>query len=89
MQHINIKNKYLILWNQFGRYPLFKCSFLFFIKFQVIDGNADTIPGREVTHFIDEPVVAIFIRFQVHTFVGLHPCMSVQVFGCAPGKNNP
>jgi hypothetical protein len=52
---------------------------------QVLDGNADTI---EVTHFIDEPVLTRFIRFEVHTFVGAHSCMSVQVFGCAPGKDN-
>ncbi|CAB4044944.1 Hypothetical predicted protein, partial [Paramuricea clavata] len=50
----------------------------------VLDGNADTIKGREVTHFIDEPVLTRFIRFEVETFVGAHSCMSVQVFGCAP-----
>ncbi|XP_028400962.1 protein sidekick-1-like [Dendronephthya gigantea] len=50
----------------------------------IIDGNADTIQGKMVTYFIDEPVLTRFIRFRVLSFAGLHQCMGVQIFGCAP-----
>ncbi|XP_028400896.1 protein sidekick-2-like [Dendronephthya gigantea] len=50
----------------------------------VVYGNNKTIEGRLVTYFIDEPIFARFVRFRVLAFVGLHPCMGVQIFGCAP-----
>lgn len=49
----------------------------------MIDGNDGK--GGEAQRFFDEPVSTRFIRFEVHTFVGLHPCMGVEVYGCAPG----
>ncbi|XP_028401484.1 phosphatidylinositol phosphatase PTPRQ-like [Dendronephthya gigantea] len=48
----------------------------------VIKGNNGK--GEEVKHFLDNSVVTRFIRFQVHTFVGLHPCIGVEIYGCAP-----
>ncbi|CAB3996428.1 receptor-type tyrosine- phosphatase S-like [Paramuricea clavata] len=50
--------------------------------FQVLNGNNGD--GGEVQHFLDEPVLTRYIRFEVHTFVGLHPCMGIEVYGCAP-----
>lgn len=55
---------------------------------QVIDGNGDTIDSEEVTHFIDEPIRTRFVRFEIDSFAGMHPCMSVQVYACAPGNIN-
>jgi hypothetical protein len=52
--------------------------------FQVLNGNNGD--GGEVQHFLDEPVLTRYMRFEVHTFVGLHPCMGIEVYGCAPGK---
>ncbi len=53
----------------------------------MVDGNNGE--GGEVQHFLDQPVLTRFVRFEVNTFVGLHPCMGVEVYGCAPGIELP
>lgn len=48
------------------------------------------IPGNTgegiVKHYLDEPVLVRYVRFKILSFSGVHPCMRVEVFGCAPGK---
>ena len=38
-------------------------------------------------HYLDEPVLTRYIRFEVVSFSGPHQCMRVEIYGCSPGYN--
>ena len=49
---------------------------------QKIQGNTG---GAIVKHYLDEPVLTRYIRFEVVSFSGPHQCMRIEIYGCAPG----
>lgn len=52
---------------------------------QVLEGNTED-GEKGVLKFLDEPVIARYVRFRILTFIGLHQCMRVEILGCVPGK---